>query len=41
MDFELLSNQINDKLVSNFTWYLYVLLLENDFYYIGVNSIQV
>ena len=36
MDFELLSNQINDKLVSNFTWYLYVLLLENDFYYIGI-----
>jgi len=27
---------INKKLVSYFTWYLYALLLENDYYYIGI-----
>jgi predicted GIY-YIG superfamily endonuclease len=31
-----LLSEIDDKLVSDFTWYLYVLLLENDFYYIGI-----
>jgi len=29
-------NEIELKLVSTYTWYLYVLLLENDYYYIGI-----
>jgi predicted GIY-YIG superfamily endonuclease len=31
-----LNSEIKDKIVPDFTWYLYVLLLENDFYYIGI-----
>lgn len=29
-------NGIQLKLVTNFSWYLYVLLLENDYYYVGI-----
>jgi putative endonuclease len=36
MDDQNLLNQVNDKLVSDYTWYLYVLLLQNNYYYVGI-----
>lgn len=35
-DFKELINQINDNLLINNSWYLYVLLLENNYYYVGI-----
>jgi predicted GIY-YIG superfamily endonuclease len=31
-----LLNEISNKLIPNFTWYLYVLLLVNEYYYVGI-----
>ena len=35
-DFKFLINEIDEKVTTNKSWYLYVLFLQNDFYYIGI-----